>query len=420
MMLANQTPELNPPAVGLDFESTAFPTVSILGTDGTFVTRMTSQSSNSPSAGQFGDVVSGPHAIDFTPDGNYALVVDTNSEDVLAIDARTSRRVESNLLRPLPGHMPEGVVVTGDGAHAWVDERNTGDVVLLDLVERPDPLGVLRLTLSVDGTPISRRMSDPMPATMRLGQHLFYSANSDEYPITQNHWIACATCHVEARSDAVVWEFLAGPRDTPSNAGGVAHTGFLLHTADRSAIRDYVETINFEQGGSFSLMDASQSMLMDALTTFVNFAIPYPVPPQTDPARVAHGSEIFHRPAVACASCHAGPYFTDSGAGNTMLDLSGTVLLHDVGTCDTAMRIVQGTNMVFGDVAHTAAGGQARAACMFDTPTLRGIADSAPYFHDGSAATLHDVLENTRGRMGDISSLSAQDEADLIEYLRSL
>jgi mono/diheme cytochrome c family protein len=250
-----------------------------------------------------------------------------------------------------------------------------------------------------------------MPATMRLGQHLFYSANSDEYAITQNHWIACASCHVEGRSDAVVWRFLAGPRDTPSNAGGVLHTGFLLHAADRRQLQDYVQTINQEQGGSFSPTDPADAPLLDALAAYVNYAISYPTPPTTDPAAVARGSAIFHRPDVQCAACHAGPYFTDSGAGNPTLDLAGPVLLHDVGTCDTG---------VFPDVAHTDLEGHARAPCLFDTPSLRGVADSAPYFHDGSAATLRDVLENTRGRMGDISSLSAADEADLIEYLRSL
>ena len=57
---------------------------------------------------------------------------------------------------------------------------------------------------------------------------------------------------------------------------------------------------------------------------------------------------------------------------------------------------------------------------MFDTPSLTGIADSAPYLHDGSAATLHDVLVQTRGHMGNTSSLSDDDLDALVEYLRSL
>ena len=73
------------------------------------------------------------------------------------------------------------------------------------------------------------------------------------------------------------------------------------------------------------------------------------------------------------------------------------------------------------DVAHFAVDGiTPRPACMFDTPSLSGLASSPPYLHDGSAATIHDVLEQTRGAMGNITSLSAAEEAELVEYLRSL
>ena len=87
------------------------------------------------------------------------------------------------------------------------------------------------------------------------------------------------------------------------------------------------------------------------------------------------------------------------------------VLVHDVGTCNTG---------AYPDVAHLDVEGDPRAACMFDTPSLSGIASSPPYLHDGSALTLTGVLEQTRGTMGNISGLSSDDEAALVEYLRSL
>ena len=353
--------------------------------------------------GAFVDVVSGPHAMAFTDDGAYALVVDTASEDVLVIDA--SQRLEVSVLRPLPGHMPEGIVLSPDGATAYVDERNTADVAVLQV----DRTGG-SLALTVDGAPIARLAKDPMPAQLRLGQHLFESANSDEYPITQNHWVACASCHMEGRSDAVTWEFAQGPRDTPSNAGGTLGTGLLFRTADRRVVQDYFRTIDTEQGGSFTGDDPSQKPLLDALEAFVDHAIPLPIPPTTDPALVAQGKVIFERSDVGCATCHSGPRFTDSGLDNPTLDLA-KANLHDVGTCVTAP---------YPDVAHDDIDDVERAACQFDTPSLNGVADSAPYLHDGSAATLRDVLEQTRGKMGDISSLSEADLDALVEYLRSL
>jgi cytochrome c peroxidase len=147
------------------------------------------------------------------------------------------------------------------------------------------------------------------------------------------------------------------------------------------------------------------------IATCVDFAIPVPVPPHTDPALDARGQTIFEDSVVGCSGCHTGPAHTDSGAGNPTLDLTLTVRRHDVGTCVTTG---------FPDVAHTDIAGDPREACLFDTPTLRGIASSPPYLHDGSAPTLRDVLEMTKGKMGDITMLSSSDLDALVEYLRSL
>jgi cytochrome c peroxidase len=87
------------------------------------------------------------------------------------------------------------------------------------------------------------------------------------------------------------------------------------------------------------------------------------------------------------------------------------VVLHDVGTCVTAD---------YADAAHSDDEGHARTGCEFDTPSLSGLASSPPYLHDGSAATIREVLEKTRGKMGDITSLSAAELDELVEYLRSL
>jgi len=386
----------------LDFESTVFPATSLVRGDGSYQVTLSSDAQDIPGIdGSFGDIVSGPHALAFTPDGAFALVVDTNSEDILVIDA--DQRREAGLLRPLPGHMPEGIALAPDGTTAYVDERNTSDVAVLSIDRAAG------LAIAVDGPPIARLASDPMPADLRLGQHLFYSANSSEYPITSNRWVACASCHMEGRSDEVTWDFAQGPRDTPTNAGGMLGTGFLFRTADRTRVQDYWHTVNVEQGGNFDPVD--QAALLDALAAYVNLGIPLPTPPTTDPVLVARGAAIFARSDVGCSGCHGGARFTDSGSGNPTLDLAGPVLLHDVGTC-----VVAG----FPDVAHEDLDGDPRAACRFDTPSLNGVASTPPYLHDGSAPTLRAVLDITRGEMGDITSLSSDDEDALVEYLRSL
>ncbi|HEY0251745.1 MAG TPA: YncE family protein, partial [Kofleriaceae bacterium] len=274
ILLGTDTPQPT-----LDFETTVFPAISLVRSDGTYRRTLSVDVEDiARMDGSFGDVVSGPHAIAFTSDGARALIVDTNSEDVLVVDARSE--VETELLRPLPGHMPEGIVIAPDDRVAYIDERNTHDVAIVKLDRG----------LRVDGT-IERLVKDPMPAELRAGQHLFYSANSDEYPITRNHWVACASCHIEGRSDAVTWVFAQGPRDTPSNAGGMFGTGFLFRTADRTRVEDYWQTVNLEQGGRFD--PEAQAALLAPLAQYVDRGIPAPIPPTTNPILVERGRALF-------------------------------------------------------------------------------------------------------------------------------
>ena len=58
----------------------------------------------------------------------------------------------------------------------------------------------------------------------------------------------------------------------------------------------------------------------------------------------------------------------------------------------------------------------------FDTPTLVEIWRTAPYLHDGRAATIRDVLTtfNKEDKHGKTSALSPEEIADLAEYVLSL
>jgi DNA-binding beta-propeller fold protein YncE len=403
----------------LDFQSTVFPAVSILDAKGSAVARL-SVSAMPGDGGAFADVVSGPRALAFSPDGEFAFMVDTGSEDVLIIDAR--QRVEAGLVRPLPGHQPEGAV-WGSNGKLYVQERNTEDIAVIDVTE-----GAAGVTASVEPSVIGKLVTDVMPGNLRFGQHLFNSANSDEYPVTSNHWVSCTSCHIEDRSDAVTWLFTPGPRDTPSNAGGMLVTGFLFRTADRRSVKDYWKTIDVEQGGDYSAEAPSQAPQLEAIMNYVNHAIPFPVPPTADAATMAlraQGATVFRQ--SRCDNCHSGAFMTDSGQGNASLDLGGPVvesltpggvLLHDVGTCVKAP---------FPDVAHDTLDGYSRAACLFDTPTLRGLSDSAPYLHDGSAATIEDAVDamldgarNDASGQDVPSHLSASDKEALVAYLKGL
>ncbi|HEX7336881.1 MAG TPA: c-type cytochrome [Gemmatimonadales bacterium] len=117
---------------------------------------------------------------------------------------------------------------------------------------------------------------------------------------------------------------------------------------------------------------------------------PPPAPPGTfDAVAAARGQTIFAG-AAQCATCHAGPAFTDA---NTRL--------HPPEETPT-------------DPTHA----QRSATKMYRTTPLRALWQHAPYFHDGSAATLTDVVE--RYDSANNLQLTPEQKADLVEYLKTL
>lgn len=388
----------------LDFESTVFPTISTIKADGSAAgPRLVFRPKIAGAVGAFADSVSGPRAIAFTPDGKLAFLALAQSEDVMIFDTET--KLEIGLVRPLPSAMLEGIVIDRAGKHAYIDGRNTHDITVLsiDSASKMDPA-------TVDGKPIERLAKDPMPADLRLGQRLFYTANTAKFPITQNFWVACASCHIEGGSDAVTWLFAEGPRDTPSNAGGPINTGFLLHQALRSDVNQYDKTIQVEQGGTYSLSQPTQKAELDALARYVNYGISLPQNPYLAAdgklsAAQARGEKTFQ---AVCVSCHDGPFYTDSAAGNPGLDFTKPIVLHDLGTCVKKGDFPDKPGIDVTSKIHT--------ACDFDTPTLRGVFATAPYLHDGSARTLLDVMK----RLPASKDLELSDQEDLVEYVKTL
>lgn len=215
--------------------------------------------------------------------------------------------------------------------------------------------------------------TSPLPEQVKQGRSLFFSATERSMG---SGGISCSTCHYEGRNDGITWTFESGPRQTPSLAGRVSETAPVTWTNDVNTVADEADlTTRGRMGGEG--LDPAQ---LAAVAAFVDWTRLPDTPDQgrVTPA-VARGREIFQRGDVGCASCHAGERLTD----NTGHDIRGIANLN--------------------------------------TPGLQGVAGTAPYLHDGSLATLRDVLEWARtGQMGDTSSLSDSEMDDLEAYLKSL
>lgn len=100
------------------------------------------------------------------------------------------------------------------------------------------------------------------------------------------------------------------------------------------------------------------------------------------------GFELFHSERFECFHCHGGFNFSDS----TRHD--GTVF-EEVAFHNTGLYNVDGRGAYPPhDTGLMRVTGERRDMGRFRAPTLRNIALTAPYFHDGSAATLDEVLDH--------------------------
>jgi len=214
----------------------------------------------------------------------------------------------------------------------------------------------------------------PLPVDVQLGRRLFFSTVSDSMSI-EGSGVSCGTCHMEGRDDGRTWSFLDMDRQTPSLAGRVSLTAPVAWAGDVLSVQEEIAlTTNLRMGGSGVSIPAA-----DAIAAYVD-STRLPKRPTLDANAVARGEALFERPDVACASCHSGSARTDNR-----------------------------TWAVLGFGTYTA------------TPTLRGVGATAPYFHDGSAATLREVLLRARdGSMGNTGSLTDAELDDLEAYLMSL
>lgn len=350
-----------------------------------------------------------PSHVTFSPLGDYAFVTITGSSFIDVRDRYGARRSAADLKEA--GLGPRGSVLGPDGklfVHGWLSRS----IVVFD---------VGQILASVDFAAV-RLAEIPVVATEALapealaGKRIFY--DSEDTRMTVEGYVSCATCHFDGFEDGRVWDFTdrgEGLRNNISLLGrrGTGH-GPVHWSANFDEIQDFEHDIRAAFGG-FGFLDdpafdtsawgtplgapkAGASADLDALAAFVGSLDAV----HRSPFREADGSltddgeageEIFAR--LGCDTCHAGPDFTDSATG----------VVHDVGTM---------TDLSGGRLGGTLEG--------IDTPTLLGIWETAPYLHDGSAPTLHDVLvtRNEGDLHGAVSTLSALEVDQLVAYLQEL
>lgn len=214
-------------------------------------------------------------------------------------------------------------------------------------------------------------------AKIERGRQLFHSTGETRI---SGDGRACASCHPDGRDDALVWSSPNGPRQTPILAGRLAGAAPYGWNGDAVDVSTHLVSTFKRLGGTGMTGDDKE-----ALMAYVSALRPPPEKKAIDPQAVVRGRAIFGSAQTECSSCHGDAGELPDGAK------------HDV---------------------KSRANGDTRTK--FDTPSLRFVGGSGPWFHDGRYKDLKTLLVKSDGKMGHTKHLSPSDLGDLEAYLESL
>lgn len=203
----------------------------------------------------------------------------------------------------------------------------------------------------------------------RTGLDLFRRADTR---ISGRGALACASCHPEGRADGLSWRIEGHTLQTPLLAGRITGTHpYKWDGGDADLTTSLTSTMRRLGGAG---LQASETA---ALATYLG-GLARPRAPARERAQVARGAALFS--SLDCTSCHTAGLTTDRER-------------------------------------HPLAGSLAEV----DTPSLVGLAASAPYYHDGSATSLPALLGERAlvHGMSDVA-LDRRQVADLVAFLETL
>ncbi|WEK47711.1 MAG: cytochrome c peroxidase [Candidatus Andeanibacterium colombiense] len=269
-------------------------------------------------------------------------------------------------------------------------------------------------------TPPPVPSNNPMSAVkVELGRRLFYDAD-----LSIDGTMSCATCHEQHRAFADGNRTMPGVHGDPGrrNVPGLANVGYLtpLTWADprlaaleaQAAVPVFGET-PVEMGMKDAEAELPKRLGRDGCYRSM-FRAAFPKERgRIDGVTVAKALAAFQRTLVSYRS----PY--DRGEFSPAAQRGKAVFGQVCAECHSGANLTDGRFHALesggADVGLAEISGNAGDRGKFRTPSLRNAALTAPYFHDGSAATLDEALR----RHGAISLTAAQ-RMDIFALLGAL
>jgi YVTN family beta-propeller protein len=345
-----------------------------------------------------------PFDVVITPDGKRAFVSNSGVNCISVVDIDSIRALIDNstpemlnsyannlgvsshfVVKRIPtGSNPKGLALSPDGKKLYVAEQLEDRIAVintesLETISTIDLGGPRKITVS------------------RRGKRLFANAGH-----TFQNQYSCYSCHPDYHEDGLVYN--------------MASKEMGRNLTNTQSLRDISKTAPFKWNGKnqtvykqdgirFSTVLTRTEQFsyedLDAIVSFIMTGISYPPNLQYNPTSELNeiqlrGKAIFERTTDKkgnvipeknrCITCHPAPYYTNRK-------------LADVGTLAATDDSIR-----------------------FDTPHLNNIYASAPYLHDGRAATLEEIWTkySPNDKHGVANDLSKIELNEMIEYLKTL
>ena len=335
----------------------------------------------------------------FTPVGDAFMVAFQGSNRVEVWDTNERARLSEVSV----GRAPAGMALDPSGRRLYVHNFLDRSLSVFNIGGLLD--GTVNEPIPIETVPLVAK--EALAAEALRGKRIFY--DSSDSRMGRDGYISCASCHLDGGSDQMVWDRTQageGLRNTIDLRGRRGTNGGFVHwTSNFDEIQDFEHDMRDGFDGTGFMSDAAfgtgtrneplgdpkagVSAELDALAAYVTSLDTVGKSPHraADGSLTADGRKgraTFTR--KGCAACHAGADFTDDRR-------------HDVGT-------------------HDASSGKGSGASLdgvgLNTPTLKGLWIGAPYLHNGSAATLLDVLDTTT-HMGGV--LTSEEKEEIAAFL---
>ena len=337
----------------------------------------------------------------FSPEGSYLFVALEGSRQVAVIEPYGAEEIARFQVE----RAPQGLTISPDGNRLFVHNFMERTVSVHDVSNIVQESGF-------SATPVrsvNLVSTEKLTETVLKGKQFFYDALDQRLALQS--YVSCASCHNDGGEDGRVWDFTGfgeGLRNTISLNGKAGMGQGRLHwSGNFDEVQDFEGQIRNFAGGTGLLSNghfnsgtrseplgdpkAGLSEDLDALAAYVSSLNTFADSPHrnadgTLTSAGEAGKTIFA--SANCGTCHGGDGFTDSPSNQ----------LHDIGTIKPSSGNRLGQNL-----------------SGLDTPTLRGTWNTAPYLHDGSAATIQEAIA-----AHETITLSSGERDQLALYLRQI